>query len=125
MYCYPHFYFRSPQFVGDVISGIVISKSNSEFIRAIIFFAAISVVSLIATGIRGGIFTAVLGRMTLRLRYQLFKSILEQEVGFFDKTRTGDILSRLSADVATMTDTLSLNVNVFLRKYDACLFSFH
>ena len=120
MFCYPYFYFRSPQFVGDVISGIVISKSNSEFIRAIIFFAAISVVSLIATGIRGGIFTAVLGRMTLRLRYQLFKSILEQEVGFFDKTRTGDILSRLSADVATMTDTLSLNVNVFLRKYDAC-----
>lgn len=29
-----------------------------------------------------------------RMRYNLFSSILQQELEFFDKTRTGDILQR-------------------------------
>nr|XP_015217994.1 PREDICTED: ATP-binding cassette sub-family B member 10, mitochondrial [Lepisosteus oculatus] len=45
------------------------------------------------------------------LRESLFSSILRQEVGFFDKTRTGELVNRLSADTAligrAVTDNLS------------------
>ena len=40
---------------------------------------------------------------------------MKQEVSFFDTTKTGDITNRLSSDCKTMVDTLSLNINVFLR----------
>ena len=37
------------------------------------------------------------------------------ETAFFDQTKTGDITNRLSADCQIMVDTLSLNINIFLR----------
>lgn len=45
------------------------------------------------------------------LRESLFSSILRQELGFFDATRTGELVNRLSADTAlvgrSVTDNLS------------------
>jgi ATP-binding cassette, subfamily B (MDR/TAP), member 9 len=42
-------------------------------------------------------------------------SLLSQDIGFFDTTKTGDITSRLSSDTTLVGDQVSLNVNVFLR----------
>ena len=51
----------------------------------------------------------------MRLRVQLMDSLLAQDVGFFDVTKTGDITSRLSSDTTLVGDQITLNVNVFLR----------
>lgn len=53
--------------------------------------------------------------MNVRLRVQLMDSLLAQDMGFFDVTKTGDITSRLSSDTTLVGDQVSLNVNVFLR----------
>jgi ATP-binding cassette subfamily B (MDR/TAP) protein 9 len=37
------------------------------------------------------------------------------ETAFFDQTKTGSMTSRLSSDCKTMVDTISLNINIFLR----------
>ena len=42
-------------------------------------------------------------------------SLLCQDIGFFDTTKTGDITSRLSSDTTLLGDQVTLNVNVFLR----------
>lgn len=42
-------------------------------------------------------------------------SLLSQDIGFFDVTKTGEITSRLSSDTTLVGDQVSLNVNVFLR----------
>jgi ATP-binding cassette, subfamily B (MDR/TAP), member 9 len=42
-------------------------------------------------------------------------SLLAQDIGFFDVTKTGDITSRLSSDTTLVGDQVALNVNVFLR----------
>ncbi|VDO81429.1 unnamed protein product [Onchocerca flexuosa] len=49
------------------------------------------------------------------MRSDLFSSLVEQEIGFFDATNTGEITSRLTADCETMSSTVSTNLNVFLR----------
>ena len=54
----------------------------------------------------------VAGQKIVRnLRVSLFSSILRQEVGFFDRTRTGELINRLSADSTlvgrSVTDNLS------------------
>ena len=42
-------------------------------------------------------------------------SLLAQDIGFYDTTKTGDITSRLSSDTTLVGDQVTLNVNVFLR----------
>ena len=69
----------------------------------------------IFSGLRGSIFTIVGGRVNVRLRVQLMDSLLSQDIGFFDVTKTGDITSRLSSDTMLVGDQVTLNVNVFLR----------
>ena len=41
--------------------------------------------------------------------------LLEQEVGFYDQTKIGEVTSRLSTDTTKMADQISLNINVLLR----------
>ncbi|KAI2657795.1 ATP-binding cassette sub-family B member 10, mitochondrial [Labeo rohita] len=50
-----------------------------------------------------------------KLRESLFSSILKQEVGFFDKTRTGELINRLSADTAIVGRCLTDNLSDGLR----------
>lgn len=59
--------------------------------------------------------TVVGARINVRLRVKLMDSLLAQDIGFFDVTKTGDITSRLSSDTTLVGDQIALNVNVFLR----------
>jgi ATP-binding cassette, subfamily B (MDR/TAP), member 10 len=45
----------------------------------------------------------------------LFGSVLKQEMAYFDKTRTGELLSRLSADTTLAGQALSQNLSDGLR----------
>lgn len=49
------------------------------------------------------------------LRESLFSSIVRQEVGFFDKTRTGELINRLSSDTTIVGRSLTDNLSDGLR----------
>eukprot|EP00058_Branchiostoma_floridae_P020409 XP_002605899.1 hypothetical protein BRAFLDRAFT_87428 [Branchiostoma floridae] len=106
-----------PYYTGQVIDGIAIEKSQEKFTRAIVVLTLLSITSSICAGIRGGLFTFCMARLNIRLRKLLFKSITQQEIGFFDSVKTGDITSRLTSDTSTVSNMLSLNLNVFLRSF--------
>ncbi|VDK73390.1 unnamed protein product [Onchocerca ochengi] len=69
----------------------------------------------ISGGLRGGCFSYGTALVNRQMRSDLFSSLVKQEIGFFDATNTGEIISRLTADCETMSSTVSTNVNVFLR----------
>lgn len=50
-----------------------------------------------------------------RLRASLFSSVLRQEVAFFDKTRTGELINRLSSDAALLGRSVTENLSDGLR----------
>lgn len=77
----------------------------------------VSIFGGIFAGIRGSIFTIVGARVNVRIRTLLMDSLLAQDIGFFDITKTGDITSRLSSDTTLVGDQVTLNVNVFLRSF--------
>lgn len=57
-----------------------------------------------------------LGQKIVRnLRASVFSSILRQEVAFFDRTRTGELINRLSADTAVVGRSLTDNLSDGLR----------
>ena len=63
-----------------------------------------------------GSFLNILGQKTIkRLRERLFTSILKQETAFFDRTRTGELINRLSADTILVGKAVTDNVSDGLR----------
>ncbi|XP_069557607.1 ABC-type oligopeptide transporter ABCB9 [Brachyistius frenatus] len=104
-----------PYYYGKAIDSIVVHQSMEHFAKPVITLAVLAFASSIAMGVRGGVFTLTFARLNLRLRNHLFRTLMRQEIGFFDENHTGDILSRLSADTTQVSDLISQNINVFLR----------
>lgn len=67
------------------------------------------------SSLRGACFIIIGARASVRLRRQLLESLLKQEVGFFDTTKTGEITWRLTQDCQRVADQVSFNVNFFSR----------
>ncbi|TNN42507.1 ATP-binding cassette sub-family B member 9 [Liparis tanakae] len=104
-----------PYYYGKAIDGIVVHQSMEHFATPVVTLAALAVASSLAMGVRGGVFTLMFGKLNLRLRNHLFRTLMRQEIGFFDDNHTGDIISRLSADTTQVSDLVSVNINVFMR----------
>jgi ATP-binding cassette subfamily B (MDR/TAP) protein 10 len=51
----------------------------------------------------------------MRLRERLFKSLMMQEMAFFDKNKTGELINRLSADTEIVGTSVSQNLSDGLR----------
>lgn len=49
------------------------------------------------------------------LRKRLFSSVIQQEVAFFDKTKTGELVNRLSADTVLVGQSVTQNISDGLR----------
>ena len=117
-----------PYYTGLVIDGIAIEKDKKKFHNSILIMFLISLATAIFTGLRGALFTLISAKLNIRISNDLFGSILKQDIGFFDNTKTGDIVSRLTSDTSKMSEQVGLNINVFLRNIfqsiGTCVFMF-
>ncbi|XP_070712081.1 ABC-type oligopeptide transporter ABCB9-like [Pempheris klunzingeri] len=104
-----------PYYCGKAIESIVVHQSMEYFAKPVITLSVLALISSLAMGIRGGVFTLTFARLNLRLRNHLFRTLMRQEIAFFDENHTGDIISRLSADTTQVSDLISQNINIFLR----------
>lgn len=106
-----------PYYTGKAIDGIVIHQSMDHFTKPMLTLTGLVLVSSLAIGVRGGLFSLTFARLNIRLRNLLFRSLMHQEIGFFDSNHTGDITSRLTSDTTQVSDLISQNVNLFLRSF--------
>ncbi|KAM8887275.1 ABC-type oligopeptide transporter ABCB9 isoform 2-T3 [Spinachia spinachia] len=104
-----------PYYYGAAIDGIVVHKSMEYFAKPVVMVSVLALASSLAMGVRGGVFTLTFAKLNLRLRDHLFRTLMRQEIAFFDENHTGDIISRLSADTTQVSDLISVNINIFLR----------
>ncbi|KAG2470599.1 ATP-binding cassette sub-family B member 9 [Polypterus senegalus] len=117
-----------PYYTGLAVDGIVIQKSMVVFTKALLLMLLLAISSSFAAGIRGGMFNLTFARLNVRIRNLLFRSLVQQEIGFFDSNHTGDITSRLTSDTTLVSDLVSQNVNICLRclvkGVGVCIFMF-
>ncbi len=104
-----------PLYTGNVVNAVAIKKDKAEFKRGIIILVGVAIVAAVFSGIRGSTLTVSFARLKMRLRQRLFENLLRQEIGYYDTVRTGDLVSRMAADVTKVGDSISLQLNVFLR----------
>ncbi|XP_023689479.2 ATP-binding cassette sub-family B member 10, mitochondrial isoform X1 [Paramormyrops kingsleyae] len=104
----------APFFLGRVIDSISTS-SGTEFNASLTSLCAmltgVFLMGAAANAARVYLMQISGAQIVRNLRESLFSSILRQELGFFDATRTGELVNRLSADTTlvgrSVTDNLS------------------
>ena len=103
-----------PQVIRILIDAAL--AGGAETINTAAFvMAAIFAVQAVAVAMRYYLFTIAGERIVTRLRETVYRSIIEQEIGFFDARKTGELTSRLTADATVMQNTVSVNLSMGLR----------
>ncbi|XP_032435749.1 antigen peptide transporter 2a [Xiphophorus hellerii] len=106
-----------PFYTGRVIDILGSDYQQTQFFTALLFMGLYSVGSSVSAGCRGGILLCAISSFTCRIKVKLFEALTEQEIGFFETVKTGEITSRLSKDTTLTGRTVCLNVNVMLRTF--------
>ena len=88
-----------PYFTGKIIDYASIEPDRQMFQQTTLKLVGVAFGCAVFTGVRGGLFTLGMARLNLRIRTNLFDSLLRQDIGFFDTTKTGEITSRSSASL--------------------------
>ncbi|KAK9862646.1 hypothetical protein WJX84_007363 [Apatococcus fuscideae] len=72
-------------------------------------------VGAIGSGMRSWLFNGAAERVMCRLRSRLFGHLMSQEIGFFDRIRTGELMNRLSEDTRLMKSAGTISISIALR----------
>ncbi len=104
-----------PQAIRVILDQAIVQGQPEAIDRAALIMLGLFVVQGVASGFRYYVFTATGERVVARLRTELYRRIMRQETGFFDGRRTGELLSRLSADAGVLQNAVSVNISMTLR----------
>nr|GEX39685.1 ABC transporter B family member 27-like [Tanacetum cinerariifolium] len=81
----------------------------------ILAVVAVVVVGSFSTALRAWLFSSASERVVARLRKDLFGPLMHQEIAFYDVTRTGELLRRLSEDTQIIKNAATTNLSEALR----------
>ncbi|KAL0608809.1 ATP-binding cassette sub-family B member 10, mitochondrial [Plecturocebus cupreus] len=108
----------APFFLGKIIDVIYTNPTvdySDNLTRLCLGLSGVFLCGAAANAIRVYLMQSSGQRIVNRLRTSLFSSILRQEVVFFDKTRTGELINRLSSDTALLGRSVTENLSDGLR----------
>ncbi|KAG7548498.1 ABC transporter type 1 transmembrane domain [Arabidopsis suecica] len=89
--------------------------------NAVVVILLIVVIGSICTALRAWLFNSASERVVARLRKDLFKHLMYQEIAFYDVTKTGELLSRLSEDTQIIKNAATTNLSEALRNVTTAL----
>lgn len=108
-----------PQAVRITMDEAVESKNLHLINQMGMVMLVLLAIQSLATALRYYLFTLAGERTVKTIRSRLFDALLEQEIGFFDEQKTGDLMSRINSDSTVLQNTLSVNISMILRNVAA------
>ncbi|XP_054711327.1 ATP-binding cassette sub-family B member 10, mitochondrial-like [Uloborus diversus] len=108
-----------PYCVGQLIDIITTANGNVKDNLVSFCYVLIAIFAIGALANCGRVYLMNMSsyRIVNSLRKKTYSGILQQEVGFFDRTSTGELVNRLSADAATVGTAITNNVSDGLRSF--------
>jgi ATP-binding cassette subfamily B protein len=104
-----------PQALRHIVDESLLSGASSDIDRIALGLMGIFLVQAVATSLRYILYLTAGERIVNRLREQLYRSLLHQDIAFFDMHKTGELTSRLTSDTSTIQGAVSSNIAVLLR----------
>ncbi|XP_038700102.1 ABC transporter B family member 27 [Tripterygium wilfordii] len=91
------------------------AQALNAIMDTVLAILLIVVVGSLCTALRAWLFSSASEMVVARLRKNLFSHLISQEIAFFDVTRTGELLSRLSEDTQIIKNAATTNLSEALR----------
>lgn len=104
-----------PNAIKKIIDDALVNKDYSGLNQAALIALGVFVIQSVTSALRYYYFTIAGEKTVKRLRAKLFQQIIGQDVSFFDKQKTGELIGRLSADTGVLQNALSVNISMLLR----------
>src|SRR5512141_2730758 len=104
-----------PQGIRAIVDGAVSGRDPAQVTRIALFLAGLAILQGAAVAGRHLLFSLAGERGVRRVRERLYRSLLSQEIAFFDASRTGELVSRLGTDCATLQSLVSAQVSMAFR----------
>ena len=89
--------------------------SGANIDRAFVFLFAVALVLALATAARFYFVTLLGERVVADMRGKLYAHLLELDASFFDRNRSGELVSRLTADAELLRSVVGSSMSVALR----------
>jgi ATP-binding cassette subfamily B protein len=105
----------APALVGQLVDGVTEGAGRAALDQAALVLLAVFAVSGVATALRSYLFTVAGERVVARLRTDLYRAVMTQEIGFFDSRRTGELTNRLASDTTVLQNAVTVNISMALR----------
>ncbi len=103
------------QVIRNVVDQGLASGSSGALDRALQIFLLVVVLLSIAVGLRSWLLNWLGERVVADVRRAVFERALALDVGFFEITRTGEVISRLTSDTALLQIVVGSTVAMGLR----------
>lgn len=101
----------------ELIGRMVDSYTNIEQMQNAAYgFLYLFLAQAVFSFLRIGLYVRIAENLTYALRKRLYNAVLLQNMDFFHQNRTGDLLSRFTADIGQIQDSFSSNLAMFLRQ---------
>ncbi|MFT5716226.1 MAG: ATP-binding cassette subfamily B protein [Oleiphilaceae bacterium] len=110
-----------PKALSFFIDNIDQPNSKEWLLSGAIIAISVAMLYCIANGIRFYLFESVGEKIVNHLKNTLFSAIMRLDIAFFDGNETGELVSRLSSDVESLKDTLSIDFAMLLK---SCIVAF-
>lgn len=104
-----------PHSIKKIIDVAIAEKNLKQLNLAALLALGVFAIQSVTSALRYYFFTLAGEKTVKRLRAQLFSQIMGQDITFFDKQKTGELLGRLSSDTAVLQNALSVNISMLVR----------
>lgn len=104
-----------PQVMRELVTVLESTDPQYTVDQIAVGLLGVFAVQAVFTMLRSWLFTIAGERVVTRLRSDLYRALIGLPVAFFDKTRTGELTSRLVADTTVLQNTVTVNISMALR----------
>lgn len=104
-----------PQAIRVILDEALGGGDRTLIDKAALVMAGVFALQGVAMALRYVLFSTAGESVVARLRSDLYARLIQQEVGFFDERRTGELTNRLASDTTVLQNTVSANVSQALR----------
>jgi ABC transporter fused permease/ATP-binding protein len=104
-----------PQGIRIIVDGAIAGRDAATVRRAALVLGVLAILQGAAVAGRHLLFSLAGERGVRRVRDRLYRSLLGQEIAFFDASRTGELVSRLGTDCAAIQSLVSAHVSMAFR----------
>ncbi|KAG7317958.1 hypothetical protein KOW79_018993 [Hemibagrus wyckioides] len=103
-----------PHYTGKITDWIVKEDEPDAFANAIKIMSVLTIMSAVFEFVCDLIYNTTMSLIHTAIQSQVFECVLKQEIAFFDKASSGELVSRITKDTNDMSESLSEELSLLM-----------